>query len=130
VLNPREGTLAIRHELITVNEEIGRRESAGDKSYFESLLAEKFSMLRANNVIDDRDEYLLKLTPSAHRTTTLTSVSFIGSRRAVVTCIVEMGGKLYDNLRIFVRSDDKWQLLSWANEELSFAGLSKAALSL
>jgi hypothetical protein len=48
-------------------------------------------------------------------------VRLLGRHRAVVTCVIETGGKQYHNVRLFVRADPKgqdWKLLGWANEEV------------
>lgn len=105
-------------DLVKTNEEIGKWEADGDKLSFEALLAPRFAFMRANGDIDGREEFLNRLKKSDDRTTLVTSVAFTGKRRAVVTCIVEMSGKHYHNIRAFVRPKDKWLLLSWANEEV------------
>jgi hypothetical protein len=49
-------------------------------------------------------------------------VRLLGRHRAVVTCIIETGGKQYDNVRLFVRPEptgQDWKLLAWANEEVA-----------
>jgi len=46
----------------------------------------------------------------------------LGRDRAVVTCMIETGGKRYDNVRLFVRAEptgQDWKLLAWANEALA-----------
>ena len=40
----------------------------------------------------------------------------IYGHRAVVECVVSTGGRDFHNLRLFVRRDDGWKLLGWANE--------------
>ena len=106
------------NELVKTNEEIGKRESQGDKDYFNELLAPSFAFMRASGDFDGREDFLKRLKKSDARTTLVASVSFTGVRRAIVTCIVEMSGKHYHNIRTFVQPKGKWLLLSWANEEV------------
>lgn len=106
--------------LTELNLQIGIAESAGDTNSLESLLAPVLAFRRANGYIDDRKRFLDKAAPSASRETTIQSINVVGRERALVTCVVSMGDgdqkKSFHNLRLFVRVDGDWKLLSWANE--------------
>jgi hypothetical protein len=116
-------------QLKALNVEIGEKEAQTDQVYFADLLAPAFVMRRANNPRDivDRDAWLKALAKAEKkvRSTRITSVSLVGEERAIVTCVVTLEGRDYDNLRIFVRKRDAeasrshpWLLLAWVNEPL------------
>jgi hypothetical protein len=110
-------------ELVALNDEIGKRETAGDAPWFERLLAPQFAMRRASMAHIDRDTFLEGVEPSAVRITTGIEVLHRTDRAAFVTCVVRMQqtdgtSKNFRNARIFSRPDPSaaWQLLGWANE--------------
>jgi hypothetical protein len=110
-------------QLVALNEEIGKRETAGDAPWFERLLAPQFAMRRASTVHLDRATFLAGVGPSAVRHTTGIEVLLRTDRAAVVTCVVRMQqtdgtSKDFRNARLFSRPDPSaaWQLLGWANE--------------
>jgi len=117
-------------EIAAMNLEIGEREFARDREYFEKHLAPAFAMQRANpeRTIVDRSKFLTDLgtaTPKP-RTTHVDSISLVSQDRLVVVCVVTMDGQRYHNLRIFVRNrkresaaDPEWLILAWANEPLT-----------
>lgn len=108
--------------LATLNDDIAKAETRGDKAFFETLLAPVFAMRRANGKTASRDEFIKAVGPSAPRATELESVTLLGANRATVSCLVSMdtdqGAKRFHNLRLFVRADpaSSWLLLAWANE--------------
>jgi len=112
------------HETLEVmNVEIGLAESRGDKGYFEDVLASSFAFRRVTGIVVDRRQYIDAVAPSAVRTTNVRSITYVGDARAVVSCIVTMevqgAQKAFDNLRVFIRADDRrWRLLAWANEAM------------
>jgi hypothetical protein len=116
-------------QIAALNVEMGEREFARDRDYFEKLLGSAFAMQRANpdRTIVDRATFLADLVKSSPkpRTTQIDSISVVGQDRLVVTCIVTMDARRYHNLRIFVRSrkpresDPEWLLLAWVNEPLT-----------
>jgi hypothetical protein len=117
-------------QLRALNIEIGEKEAQTDSAYFEGLLAPVFVTRRANDAraIVDRAAWLKALAEAAKkpRPTRITSISLHGSERAVVTCIVTMDGRDYDNLRVFVKNSDPataetqpWLLVAWVNEPVS-----------
>jgi hypothetical protein len=109
-----------RETLEAVNIEIGNAEARGDKAYFEDLLAPAFAFRRVSGVVVDRKQYIEAVASSAARPTTVRSITFAGSARAIVSCVVTMetpdGKKDFDNLRVFIRTDSGWKLMAWANE--------------
>lgn len=109
--------------LVEMNVLIGTKEDAADWRFFSELLADAFAMRRADGTTVTRETFLGDIKPAgadSHRSTDVTSVELLGQNRAAVKCLVERGGKLYDNHRIFIRSspDSSWKLLAWANEVL------------
>lgn len=106
--------------LRAMNLEFPTRENAGDRSYFESRLAAAFAMRRGNGVVIGREQFLQELKPGGDRKcVALDSVSVLGERRAVVTCVVHAAGKSYQNLRLLIQDEaapEGWLLLAWANE--------------
>ncbi len=113
-------------ELEQLNIEVGIKESIGDdesRKRLMEILAPQFAFRRADGItFDDRDEFLQKIRRSDPRETKLVSIDLYGKDRAVVTCIVTLkskdGDKKYHNLRLFVRHEERWKLLGWANEPI------------
>jgi len=107
-------------ELTKLNHQIGVAESAGDKRSLDGILAPVVAFRRASGACDDRASFLEKVAPSNPRETTIRSIDLVGQDRAVVTCIVTMREgdqrKVFHNVRLFVRVQDNWKLLGWANE--------------
>ena len=111
----------VHESLEALNVEIGNAESRGDKAFFEELLASSFAFRRVTGVVVDRKQFLDAMAQGAPRTTNVRAITFAGKARAVVSCIVTMevqgSNKDFDNLRMFIRTDDgRWKLLAWANE--------------
>ena len=107
--------------LSATNIEIGKGEEEGDKSFFEDLLAPKFVFMRRDGSIVSREEFLADLKPGPERKTSVTSITLFGSTRAVVTTIVLMNKTEFHNIRLFVLQEERWKLLSWANEQITFS---------
>jgi hypothetical protein len=112
-----------RETLEAVNIQIGNAETRGDKAYFEDLLAPAFAFRRVTGAVVDRKQYIDAVAASAARTARVRSITFVGSARAIVDCVVTMetpdGKKDFDNLRVFIRTaDGAWKLMAWANEAL------------
>lgn len=108
-----------RKLLEELNLRIGVEESKGDdesRLWLDSILAPQLAFRRADGTtFDNRGEFLKKVKPSGPRATEVVSVDLHGNR-AIVTCVVTMGDKRYHNLRLFVRHEEQWKLLGWANE--------------
>ena len=111
-------------DLLTLNQKIGEAEARGDREFLDGILAPSMAFRRANpqSTVVDRKTYLDSVKPSALRTTEVESVAHVGEKRAIVTCVVTMKvdgeEKRFHNLRIFVRVDEGWKLLAWANEAI------------
>jgi Domain of unknown function (DUF4440) len=105
------------------NARIPAAETAGDRAFFEPLLAPLFAIRRGSGKIEGRDDFLAAVKLSEKRTTEILSIELVGDNRAVVTSIVTMetaeGSKRFHNLRLFVREapTGSWLLLAWANEQ-------------
>ena len=111
-----------------LNEQIGKAEDGGNWKALFGLLATQelrtggtiplLAFRRANGVCVDARSFLDAVTPSGPRTTTNVKVIHAGKHVAVVHCLVSINNTKYDNVRVFVRTDDKpdWKLLAWANE--------------
>jgi hypothetical protein len=106
--------------LTDLNLQIGYAESAGDKESLEKHLAPVLAFRRANGDCVDKQHFLEKVAKGAPRETAIESIDLVGRDRAVVTCVVSMGDgeqqKSFHNIRLFVRMQDGWKLLGWANE--------------
>lgn len=109
-------------DLEQVNRDIAARETAGDRLWFEHLLAPEFAMRRASMEFESRGAFLDRVEESAQRRTREVEILHATDRCAVVTCVVEM---LKDetwihfrNVRVFARpsAQASWQLLGWVNE--------------
>jgi hypothetical protein len=120
VTNPKYGIVepGMMDNLVSINQEIGALESQGDSAARERLaeiVAPALVFRRADGrTYDDREAFLSKVKPSPPRTTIVTRVEVL-HENAIVSCVVLLEGKWYDNLRIFVLLNGDWRLLSWAN---------------
>jgi hypothetical protein len=106
--------------LTDLNLQIGRAETAGDKKSLEKLLAPVLAFRRANGDCVDKQDFLENVAKGAPRKTAIESIDLVGRDRAIVTCVVSMVDgeqqKSFHNIRLFVRMQDDWKLLGWANE--------------
>ena len=110
-------------ELLAINERIGPAESAADSAWFEQLLHERFTMRRPGGALSTKDEFLAGLAPGSERRTVMVSVETHGTHRATASCLVEKWTladpqqvQVFDNLRVFLRQDGRWRLLTWLAE--------------
>lgn len=110
--------------LILLNEKIGEAEEHGDRTFLDGILAPALAFRRANpqGTIVDRKAFLDDVKQSVPRTTEVESVAYLGAKRALVTCVVtiKVDGtpQRFHNLRLFVRVEQEWKLLAWANEAI------------
>jgi hypothetical protein len=89
------------------------------RSWFKKVLASAFAFRRASKDVEDRGKFLDSVSEKAARTTEIESIELVGEARAVVRAIVTVQGDVpqrFHNLRLFIRTDDGWKLLGWANE--------------
>ena len=112
-------------QLHDLNLRIADEENAGNVTWLGSILAPQMAFQRADpaKTIDDRASYLRKVAKGGdRRTIAIESIDIFG-KRAVVTCLVRSEGRVFHNIRLYVKraSDDEqakesWLLLGWANE--------------
>ena len=116
-MRPDPERLADTKILEDLNLKIGDAENRGDRKWLEGILAPRLAFQRADpaRTVDTESQFLEKLKPGGNRVTRIESIRFYGER-AIVTCIVAVGGQSYHNLRLFVRREGDWKLLGWANE--------------
>ncbi|KRA84504.1 DUF4440 domain-containing protein [Altererythrobacter sp. Root672] len=105
-------------ELKRLNARINDAENRGDRVFLAAVLAPKFAFQRADpeRTVDDAGTFLQKVAPGGERTIRVLKPIQLFNDRALVQCIVTQGGRDYHNLRLFVRRDEEWKLLAWANE--------------
>lgn len=110
-------------ELLRTNQNIGPAESSADTPYFAALLHDRFLMRRPGGAWSTKDEFLAGLATGAERETTMLSVELHGQFRATARCLVRKWSlddpgnvQVFDNLRVFVLEDGRWQLISWLTE--------------
>ena len=104
-----------------LNERINVAEICGDSAYLASVLAPKLAFQRADaaKTVDDAATFIEKVpSKKGDRTIRIIEPIQLFGARAIVQCIVTQNGRDYHNLRLFVRRDDGWKLLGWANEPL------------
>ena len=110
-------------ELLAINELIGAAESAADSAFFETLLHDRFIMGRPGGMLATRSEFLAGLNTGAQRRTTMQQVELHGRFRATARCRVETWAiaepdavQVFDDLRVFLHADGRWQLIAWLAE--------------
>jgi hypothetical protein len=112
-----------RKTLEDLNVKIGEMEHQGDRDalyWLNSILAPQLAFRRADaETFDDRGEFLMKVKSREPRETEIVSIDLHGDR-AIVECIVTVKypdrDEKFHNLRLFVRHEEQWKLLGWANE--------------
>jgi hypothetical protein len=113
-------TMNNEQELRDLNAQINEAENDGNRAWLATVLAPKFAFQRADpaRTVDDRDAFLQKVRAAdGRRTIRIGSICLYGNR-ALVQCVVAVGDQQFDNLRLFVRREDGWKLLGWANEPM------------
>lgn len=116
-------------ELRELNDAIADAESACDREFFEALLHPQFVMIRPSGAVATREEFIEGLSAGARRLASDVQVTEFPERRAVIRCtVVKWSGDSetppadaprYDNLRLFWRTDEGWQLVAWVSEPVS-----------
>ena len=103
-----------------LNERINDAENRGDRDFLAGILAPKLAFQRANpeKTVDNASAFLLKAMPGGERRIRILDPIQLFGNRAIVECVVTQGECDYHNLRMFVRRDDGWKLIAWANEPL------------
>lgn len=112
-------------ELTAINEQIGPAESQADAAWFEELLHEQFVMRRPGGQLSTRAEFISGLNTTAERRTTMQGIQIHGQYRATARCRVDKWDlatpeevQHFDNLRVFILADGRWQLICWLTEPL------------
>ncbi|WIY82857.1 nuclear transport factor 2 family protein [Propionimicrobium sp. PCR01-08-3] len=112
-------------DLLEINELIGQKESATDKDWFESVLHERFTMRRPNGQLSTKSDFISGMNTGAKRQTTIEDLEVHGRYRAICRCRVEKwtladpeAVQVLDNLRVFVRENGRWQLVTWLAEPI------------
>lgn len=109
-----------RAALTALNKKIAKAEDRGDRDWLSGILAPRLAFQRADDqkTIDDQVAFLQKVEAGSKRATRIIEPIELFGDRAIVQCIVTVGGQEFHNLRLFVRHDGSWKLLAWANERL------------
>lgn len=112
-------------ELLEINQQIGLSESDADGAYFEMLLHPRFTMRRPAGQLSSKAEFIAGLAPGARRRTTVLAIELHGDKRATARCRVDKWAltdpeavQVFDNLRVFIRSEGRWQLICWLTEPI------------
>lgn len=112
-------------ELLQINERIGQAESDADKAWFEQLLHERFTMRRPSGPLSTKTDFISGLATGAKRQTTMLDLELHGRYRATARCTVEKWAladpeavQIFDNLRVFIRENGRWQLITWLAEPI------------
>lgn len=112
-------------ELLAINERIGAAESAADADWFELVLHDRFTMRRPSGPLSSKEDFIAGLAVGAQRVTTMTAVQVHGEFRATAHCLVAKWDlatpekvQTFDNLRVFIHQDGRWQLITWLAEPI------------
>lgn len=111
----------VANELIELNMRIPVLENSGDSENLSALLADELAFLRADGTIVNKEGFLNKIKAGGDRKYESTESVDVFNNRAIVKCIISMknGVDKYHNIRLFIKKEDKWLLLGWANEKIS-----------
>ncbi len=99
--------------LIRLNQDITIAENEGDLGRLGAFIAPLLAFQRRDGSIVGRDDFLQN-PKSGHRELRVESIQVYG-RRAIVACVVSDAGKATHNLQLFVKDQEDWKLLGWAN---------------
>ena len=118
-----DATTSALADLLAINQAIGDHESDADTGYFEALLHERFTMRRPAGALSNKASFIAGLARGAHRVTTISQLELHGQYRAIARTRTDKWDLAnpevvasFDNLRIFVFEDGRWQLISWLTE--------------
>lgn len=110
-------------DLLALNDRIGSAESEADRQWFEIVLHERFTMRRPGGALSTKAEFIAGLATGAQRRTTVQAIEVHGRFRATARCLVEKWAladpgavQVFENLRIFIHEDGRWQLITWLAE--------------
>lgn len=93
-------------------------ENAGDAEGLSKIMADELAFLRADQSIINKETFLNAVKSGGDRKYELTESVEVFNNRAIVKCIIStnQGTRKFHNIRLFVKKNNKWQLLGWANE--------------
>lgn len=114
-------------EILTrINLEISDAENAADKEFFSRLLHERFTMRKPNGDVATKDEFISGLHTKAGRETIIESIRIEGEFMATARTITRKWDLdrpddvvHFDNLRVFIFDEGRWQLITWLAEPLN-----------
>ena len=123
-----EATLYIGQALKRLNEEIGRKEQAGEVLFFDTLLADNFLFRRASGAIVDKQHYLnglMSVTENPfEQLDTIVETITLDEDSAVADVLVIAKRKnmeraaAFRNVRVFRREGENWKFVIWTNTKL------------
>jgi hypothetical protein len=123
-----EMNLSSDQELRRLNEEIRVKEQAGEKPYFDELLADTFLFRRADGTIVDKRQYLDDLgsvakNPYERLESVVENVTLDGVSGVVNVLVLAKRKKMeraavFQNVRVFIRQDENWKLIMWVNTKI------------
>jgi hypothetical protein len=107
--------------LTELTTKINDSENQGDRQYLSGILAPRLAFQRGDlqRTVDDQVAFLQKVQPAEpghERTLVKIGPIHLDGNQAAVSCIIRVGGQDYRNLRLFVKRDEIWKLLGWAND--------------
>jgi hypothetical protein len=107
-------------DLRELNAQINEAENDGNRDWLATVLAPRLAFQRADpaRTVDHRDPFLQKVRAREERGTIRVGPIDVYGNRAIVQCVVAIGDQQFHNLRLFVRREDGWKLLGWANEPM------------
>ena len=123
-----EMNLSSDQELRRLNEEIRVKEQAGEKPYFEKLLADTFLFRRADGTIVDKRQYLDDLgsvakNPYERLESVVENVTLDGNSGVVNVLVLAKRKNMdraavFQNVRVFSHEDENWKLIMWVNTKI------------
>lgn len=121
----------LEHQLTKLNREMTKQEKLGAKGrpFFQEVLDDRFSLIRADGTTADKEQFLVGLVDSGNVSEVLTTQVRqvrVMDGQAFVEALVRLrgtrGGKpaagKFRNLRLFEQSDAGWRCVMWFNVAL------------
>jgi ketosteroid isomerase-like protein len=116
-------------ELTRINERIGEAERDKNRTLIDAYLSDDLIFFRAGGKVDNKQEYLEGLTSAANYNERLDwevrQVTVRGDHALVVVDVTLVGTRggtpvdgVFRNFRTFMKQEDGWQLVIWANAKL------------
>lgn len=115
-------------QLEQLNQELGRREKAGDGEYFAKLLTDGFIFRRANGVLVGKSAFIDGLAtvvenPYEQSDTRIENVTVNGASAVVHAIVIAKRRNMehpgeFENVRVFRQENDEWRLAIWVNTKI------------